>query len=86
MSFIDGLAYVAGVIVFFSYVPQIIKSCRTKKVDDLSLSMFYLALLSTVLYLIYAIILKLLPVIITMVFIFVITMVQIVLIYKYRTK
>lgn len=86
LSAVDLLAYVAGCIVFVSFVPQVIKTWRTKKVDDLSLAMFYMTMVSNSLYVVYAILTNLVPVFITMALICSITLVQIVLIHKYRVK
>ena len=46
------------------YLPQIVRTWRTKKVEDLSLWMIVLTLVSTVFYEIYAIMLDLTPVIV----------------------
>jgi MtN3 and saliva related transmembrane protein len=86
LNSVDLLAYTAGCIVLASFVPQIIKSWRTKKVNDLSLVMFYLVLVSNFMYLAYAIILNLIPVAITMGFTCAITLVQIIIIHKYRVS
>ena len=44
IGYICGLCYAA--IFCLSYVPQFIKTLRTKKVDDLSLNMFALSVLA----------------------------------------
>jgi len=60
----DILAYIAGVILMMSYFPQLIKSLKNKKVDDLSLLMLVATLTSSILYEIYSYMLHLIPVII----------------------
>lgn len=44
IGYVCGLAYAA--IFCLSYVPQFIKTMRTKKVDDLSLNMFVLSVIA----------------------------------------
>lgn len=60
----DIIAYIAGVILMISFIPQIIKTKKTKKVDDLSLTMLLTTFVSSTLYEIYSIMLNLIPVII----------------------
>jgi uncharacterized protein with PQ loop repeat len=60
---IDVLAYIAGIILMISYLPQLIKTFKHKSVEDLSLLMLLATFISSVLYEIYAYILKLIPVV-----------------------
>jgi len=60
----DILAYVAGVILMISYLPQLIKTFKHKSVEDLSLLMLIATFTSSTLYEIYAYLLKLTPVVI----------------------
>ncbi len=60
----DLIAYIAGVILMLSYLPQLAKTIKSKKVEDLSLVMLLATFTSSVLYEIYAYILNLIPVII----------------------
>ena len=60
----DIIAYIAGVILMMSYLPQLVKTIKSKKVEDLSLLMLLATFLSGVLYEIYSYILNLIPVII----------------------
>jgi len=50
MTVLETFGYVCGFlyagIFCFSYVPQFIKTIRTKKVDDLSLNMFVLSVIA----------------------------------------
>jgi len=61
---VDVLAYIAGGILMISYLPQLLKTLRYKKVDDLSLLMLLATLVSSLLYEAYACLLDLIPVII----------------------
>ena len=58
------LGYLAGVFALVTFVPQIIKTLRTRSAEDLSFGMLVLTLLSIGLYLAYGILLRLYPVVI----------------------
>ena len=62
---IDILGIVAGILTTSGFVPQIIKTYKTKKVRDLSLLMFILLLTGLLLWLIYGIIEKNIPILFT---------------------
>jgi len=61
---VDIIAYIAGIILMVSYLPQLIKTFRSKSAEDLSYLMLSATLLSSILYEIYACFLNLTPVII----------------------
>jgi len=53
MDFSEICGYLAGIFYASSLIPQIYKSCKTKKLDDLSwlwLFMFAMALLMSIIY------------------------------------
>jgi MtN3 and saliva related transmembrane protein len=52
------IGYIAGVIVIISWIPQVIKSYKTKSVNDLSILMIILVLTGISLWMIYAFIVK----------------------------
>ena len=58
------VGYVAGLLLTFCFLPQVVKTWRVKHADDVSIWMLVLTLSSTVLYEIYAWLLGLWPVII----------------------
>jgi uncharacterized protein with PQ loop repeat len=60
---VDIVAYVAGVFLMFSFLPQVIQSGRTKKRRAISWGMLLFLLLSGILYEVYAIALDWVPVI-----------------------
>lgn len=64
MNFIDILGYLAALGTTSSFVPQAYKVFKTKKTEDLSLGMFLFFTLGTLLWIIYAVIIKSYPVII----------------------
>ena len=61
---IDLMAYLGGSFLMVCYLPQIVRTWRTKKVEDLSMWMIVLTLGSAVFYEIYASMLDLIPVIV----------------------
>jgi len=81
---VEIIGYLAGLIAAVTFLPQVIRTLRTKKTDDISLWMLSLTLLANVLYEIYAIVLNLTPVIIMIGLMNVIVVIQIYLTVKYR--
>ena len=59
----DLIGYVAGAIIIISFVPQIIKSYKTKSVKDLSLLMLVLIISATLLWIVYGLMIGRKPVI-----------------------
>ncbi|MDE3248395.1 MAG: SemiSWEET transporter [Bacteroidota bacterium] len=58
MQAIEILGYVAGTITSLVFLPQVIKTWKTKSAGDVSLVMFLFATASVVLWLIYGIIIQ----------------------------
>jgi len=58
MSFIDILGYVAGILVVISLLPQTMKSWKTKKTRDISLTRYVIYVTGLILWIIYAIIIN----------------------------
>ncbi len=58
MDFIQVLGYGAGTISALVFLPQVIKTWKTKSAGDISIVMFWLATTSVVLWLIYGILIK----------------------------
>ena len=52
------IGYAAGLVIVLSWIPQVIKSYRTRSVNDLSLLMIILILIGIALWIIYALIVK----------------------------
>jgi MtN3 and saliva related transmembrane protein len=65
MTTIQLLGMTAGSISAITFLPQVIKTWKTKSADDISLLMFTFATISVVMWLIYGIILKDIPIIYT---------------------
>jgi MtN3 and saliva related transmembrane protein len=84
MNSIDILGLVAGCISSITFLPQVIKTWKTKSAADVSLLMFTFATISVIMWLAYGIILGNIPIIFTnsMVLIFSLIM----LYFKFRFK
>ncbi len=82
----DIIAYIAGFLAMITFVPQVIKTMRTKKADDVSIIMLLLTLITNILYITYGVILDLYPIIVTLGIMSIIVLLQIYLTIKYRTR
>jgi MtN3 and saliva related transmembrane protein len=84
MDIVKIIGLVAGTLTTISFLPQVIKTWQSKSAKDLSLPMFLIFFLGTVLWLVYGLYIDSLPVIIangvTMVLAFIL------LIFKLRFK
>lgn len=59
----DIIGYIGGIFIMISFIPQVIKSYKTKSVKDLSLAMLIMTLIGTFFWLIYGIIISAMPII-----------------------
>ncbi len=82
---VEFIGYLAGFIAMWTFLPQVARTLKTRKSDDISLWMLALTLISNILYEIYAIYLGLIPVIVMMGLMSLVVLVQIFLTLKYRT-
>jgi MtN3 and saliva related transmembrane protein len=62
---IHYLGYFAGSLTVLSFLPQVIRTWKTKHTRDLSLSMFALLVTASTLWIIYGVIIESWPVIVT---------------------
>jgi MtN3 and saliva related transmembrane protein len=58
MDTVKILGYVAGTVSTLVFIPQVIKTWKTKSTKDISLLMFLFATLSVILWLAYGILIK----------------------------
>ena len=65
MTALDILGMTAGSISAITFLPQVVKTWKTKSAGDISLLMFTFATISVVMWLIYGIILRAIPIIYT---------------------
>lgn len=64
MTSIDLLGLVAGLLTTASFIPQVVKTWRTRSTRDISLGMFIAFSLGTALWLIYGLLINSMPVVI----------------------
>jgi len=86
MDSITILGLVAGTLTTIGFLPQVIKSWRTKKTTDVSLLMPTLLAIGISLWLIYGILLNDFPIIIANAISLVFNMIQILLVIRYSRK
>ncbi len=55
--------YIGSILSSITFIPQVYKTWKTKRVTDLSLTMLIIVLVSTIVWLVYGIILALWPVV-----------------------
>lgn len=65
MASVDFLGVIAAVLVNISFIPQFIKSWKTKKTGDISLVMYIVYTAGILLWLIYGLIIKNIPIILS---------------------
>jgi len=81
---IEIIGYMAGTLGIIAFLPQVIKSWKTKSTRDISLGMFILLILSVSLWITYGFFIKNIPVISTNIFIG--AMILIILFFKLKYK
>ena len=82
---IDTIGYVAGFLAMISFLPQVIKTLRTRRTDDISMGMLLLTLSTNILYVIYGTLLDLYPIIIMIGIMTCIVILQIILTLKWSS-
>ena len=83
MTLLDLLGLSAGSLTTISFVPQVIKTWRSKSADDISTGMFAIFSIGLVMWLIYGLYLESLPIIIANTVTLVLTIVMLILKYRY---
>lgn len=86
MNFVDILGYIAGFLTLFNMLPQVLKSYKTKSVNDISFWLVISYALSMLLWVLYAYFIVSWPIMITNGVAFFVSLVQLVLMLKYRSK
>ncbi len=82
---IDTIGYVAGFLAMISFLPQVIKTLRTRRIDDIAMGMLLLTLITNIHYVIYGTLLELYPVIIMIGIMTCIVILQIILALKWSS-
>lgn len=57
------IGFTAGLLIAISMIPQLLKSSKTKKVEDISFWMLFIIMLGTALWVIYGILIMSFPII-----------------------
>jgi MtN3 and saliva related transmembrane protein len=86
MEAIQILGMAAGSISAITFLPQVIKTWRTKSAEDISMLMFTFATISVVMWLIYGIILRDIPIIYTNSLVLVCSLVMLYFKYRFRVR
>lgn len=83
MTLLDLLGLSAGSLTTLSFVPQVIKTWRSKSADDISTGMFVIFSIGLVMWLIYGLYLQSLPIIVSNIVTLALTVVILILKYRY---
>lgn len=83
---VNLIGFTAGFLMAITMLPQIIKSLKTKRVEDISLLMLIIYVISAFLWMIYGVLIKSLPVAITDGFAFFVSSVQLLIKIKYTKR
>ena len=86
MTLLDLLGLSAGSLTTISFVPQVIKTWRSKSAEDISTSMFALFSAGLILWLIYGIYLHSIPIILANAITLILTAIILILKYRYAFK
>ena len=60
----DTIGYLGGILIMVSFIPQVIKSYKTKSVKDMSLWMLIATIFGSVFWLMYGILISAMPIIV----------------------
>lgn len=83
MTLLDLLGLSAGSLTTVSFLPQVIKTWRSKSADDISTGMFAIFSMGLIIWLIYGLYLQSLPIIISNIVTLVLTLIILVLKFRY---
>ncbi len=82
----DAIGYTAGFLAMISFLPQVVKTLRTRSAHDLSVPMLLLTLATNILYVVYGFLLGLYPIVIMIGVMTGIVFLQFALTMKYRNE
>jgi MtN3 and saliva related transmembrane protein len=86
MTLLDLLGLSAGSLTTISFVPQVLKTWRSKSAEDISTGMFILFSTGLVLWLVYGIYLQSLPIILSNIITLLLTLIILVLKFRYSRQ
>lgn len=80
------IGIIAGVLSCTTFLPQVIKTWKSKSTKDVSLTMFLIATVSTALWLVYGLMKNSISIIGTNIVVLLLSLVMLLLFFRYRTK
>ena len=86
MTLVDAIGYAAGFFLMISFLPQVVRTIRTRKAEDISVLLLSFTLCAGVLYETYAFLLRLYPVVVMNGVFTVLVVCQLVLTVRYRVR
>jgi MtN3 and saliva related transmembrane protein len=86
MNWIEAFGHIGAFLTAVTFIPQVYKIWQTKSANDLSLTMILIILMSTVVWLVYAVALNLWPVIIANAIVFVLDLMLLYFKFAYGKK
>ncbi len=86
MEGIQIFGFVSGIVTSSGMIPQLIKTWKTKEVEELSIKMFIIYLIGFLMWITYGIIQKDIPIVATNILSVIITIIMIFLKIKYQHK
>jgi len=86
MTALDILGMTAGCISAITFLPQVIKTWKSKSAEDVSLLMFTFASISVILWLAYGILLKNIPIIFTNATVLVFSLIMLYFKFRFRSE
>jgi len=82
----DVIGYLGGIFIMISFIPQVVKSYKSKSVEDLSTLMILATLIGTIFWITYGFLLKAPPIILMNSIFGIIVLFQLFLKLKYKEK
>ncbi len=86
MNSLDLLGMAAGCMSSITFLPQVIKTWRTRSASDISLLMFTFATISVIMWLVYGIFLENIPIIFTNAMVLLFSLIMLYLKYRFRNR
>ncbi len=84
MEYVIYLGFLAGILTTIAFLPQVIKSWKTRKTEDISIVMFLILCLGIFLWIIYGLLIKDFPIILANLITFILAF--IILFFKLKYK
>lgn len=86
MNYLTFIGLFAALMTTISFIPQVIKSWKTKSVEDVSMIMYVILMTGQFSWLVYGILIKSLPLILSDFIVFVLTIIMLFFKFKYKKQ